>query len=190
MPFADANLTVAIVAAGAAILAAGGSIAAVVVAWRLGVQRFEHEREQADRVDGRTALAAGALALGRAKATRRKVHSNFRDPLGDLSVRWPDDFGLQLDHLLAAYEDLESAVASLRIRFDPHDPVVTEASAALDDVNSIYQLYWRSHGRAFNQSRNRDAPQDGSLARALIASYDAHEGAYLDAAQQAVGVNL
>jgi hypothetical protein len=190
VPVADARLTVAIVAAVAAILSAGGAFTAAVVAWQLGIRRFKHERSQADREDARDVLAAGALALGRAKATRRKVHTNFRRPLGDLSERWPNDFVPELEYLLTAYEDLEAAVAPLRVRFDVSDAVVAEASCAVEDVNSLYQLYWRSHGRAFNQNRNRDASQDAVLARALIASYDAHENAYLAAAQQAVGAKL
>jgi hypothetical protein len=93
VPVADASL--AVVAAAAAILSAGGSIAAAVVAWKLGIVRFKHERAQADREDARDVLAAGAFALGRAKATRRKAHAGFRKPLSDVSVFWPDDFGEQ-----------------------------------------------------------------------------------------------
>lgn len=190
MPVADASLTVAVVAAAAAILSAGGSIAAAVVAWKLGIVRFKHERAQADREDAREVLAAGALALGRAKATRRKVHAGFRKPLSDVSVFWPDDFGEQLDSLLSAFEALETAVASLRVRFGSDDPIVIEASGALENVNALYQLYWRGHGSAFNQNRDRDPSRDAEVARELIVSYDSHEEAYLAAAQEAGGVAL
>lgn len=71
MPIADASLTVALIAAAAAILSAGGSVAAAIVAWRLGVARFKRERSESDRKDAREVLTAGALALGQVKVTMR-----------------------------------------------------------------------------------------------------------------------
>jgi hypothetical protein len=83
VPVADANLAVALVAAAAAILSAGAAIAAAVVAWKLGVRRFKHERSESDRKDARDVLAAGALALGQAKGTMKDALTLY-----EKGLRW------------------------------------------------------------------------------------------------------
>ncbi len=128
--------------------------------------------------------------MGQSKAIIRKVYSRFRKPLADTSQCWPDDFGERLDEVLAAVERLEASVAALRIRFPSDDIVVIEAVGALADTRALYQLYWHSHGRAFNQNRARNADRDAELGGELNRSFDEHEDAYLAAAQAAVEVAL
>jgi hypothetical protein len=170
----------------ASILALVISAGTLIVAMR----RSSHERKLADLQDARGTLAAGALALGQTKTKLRECYGSFNGPLADLSERWPEDTGSRLSELQDELEDLEAAVAALRIRFDAEHAVVTEAASALEDTRSILILYVRGPGRAFNQNRARDAEEDGEKAWTLSESYDKHKDAYLSAAQKAAGVNL
>jgi hypothetical protein len=190
VPIADANLTVALVAAAAAILSAGGSIAAAVVAWRLGVERFKHEREQADRSDGREVLAAGALALGQAKGTMKDALTLYEKGLNSGKPEdWPlkDEFYAQLRELEAAKEKLESALAAVRIRFKQTADVVTELAGAVEKLGSVIPVHWLAH-----QGRGAEEGDGGDLTEAMSLSteWDEHRDNYLAAAQVAVGSEL
>jgi hypothetical protein len=122
VPLADASLAVAIVAAVAAILSAGGSIAAAVVVWKLGVKRFAHERGESDRKDARDVLTAGALALDQAKSAMKDALTLYQKGLNSGKEEdWPpkDEFFSQLRELEAQKERLESALAVWGAKTEP-----------------------------------------------------------------------
>lgn len=189
-PVADANLTVALVAAAAAIFSAGGSIAAAVVAWRLGVERFRHERDLADRSDGREVLAAAALALGQAKGAMKDALTAYEKGLNSGKAEdWPpkDEFYVELRKLEAQRESLESALAAIRIRFDQGADVVVTFAAAAKNLSELITAYWLAWS-------GKGAPEGdgGDYAEALSLSteWDDHRDKFLAVAQATVGVQL
>jgi hypothetical protein len=171
-------------------VAAVGSLAAVVATYRLGVLRFDHERKQADRADGRETLAAGALALERTKSEMKTALTAYQKGLnsGDADD-WPPDeeFWSQMCALETQAEALEAALAGVRIRFEQSAPIAVELAGAVEKLRSVLAVYFLAHaGRG-------DTDGDGAdHAEALILSqeWDSHRDAYLDVAQEIVGVEL
>ena len=190
MPVADANLTVALVAAAAAILSAGGSVAAAVVAWKLGVQRFTHERSESDRKDARDVLAAGALALGQAKGTMKDALTLYGNGLeSGVAEDWPakEEFFSQLRELEAAKESLESSLAAVRIRFDESTAVVIEMGGAVEKLGAIITADFLAYKV---RSKEMGDGQDHAEVLTLSDEWDKHRDRYLAAAQATVGVKL
>jgi hypothetical protein len=156
----------------------------------VGLRRASNERKLADVADARECLAAGALALGKTKTTLREAYGRFVDALGNVEKEWPQDTWDWLTKMQDSAEDLETAVAALRIRFKKSDAVVLEATRALDDVRSLALLYRRAAGSLFGSTRNRDELKDSEDGWNLNTSYDAHKDAYLEAAQKLAGAKL
>jgi hypothetical protein len=158
-------------------------------AYILGVRRFAHERELDDRADARSALAQGALELGRMKAVMKDALTAFKEPIaghGD----WPADFRDYIGGLETAKEALESELAGIRIRFRGGDAVVSELDGACSAVTSIISVYWIARGDEFGGGSPNDSREDSREAWELSQKFDDHKAAYIAAAQKVVGVEL
>lgn len=171
-------------------IAAVGSVGAVITTYRLGVLRFNHERKQADRADGRETLAVAALALGRAKSEMKTALTAYQEGLnsGDADA-WPEEeeFWSQMRGLEVQAEALEAALAGVRIRLKQNAAVVVELAGTVEKLRSILTVYFLSHaGRGDKHGDGTDHTE----ALALSQEWDSHRDAYLDAAQELVGVAL
>lgn len=171
------------------IVAALAVVVGPMVAYKLGVRRFAHERELDDRADARSTLAKGALELGQMKAAMKDALTAFKEPIaghGD----WPADFRDYIAKLEVAKEALDSALAGIRIRFSDGDAVVTEFHGACSAVTSIISVYWIAKGDEFGGGSPNASREDSRKAWELSQKFDDHKAAYLAAAQEVVGVEL
>jgi hypothetical protein len=164
-----------------AVIISGGSVL-------VGLLRFSHERKMADHADARSVLAEGALEVLRMKSVLKDALTKFGMPLRG-SASWPPDFHEQIGKLEVAGEELESALAALRIRFPQTDDSVVELDAALQSARSLISIYTTTRGDEFGGSSGggREAHRE---ALSMSATFDRHRDAYLAAAQTAVGVSL
>jgi hypothetical protein len=171
------------------IVAALAVVVGPVVAYKLGVRRFAHERELDDRADARSILADGAL-----KGVMKDVLTTFTRPL-ETGEDWPDEYGEEISKLEQAAEDLEAALAAVRIRFDQGSDVVVELDAALAAARSVITVYFLARsddlaGGNRRERQDRKSREDYSEVMQLSLNFDNHKAAYLAAAQKVVGVNL
>jgi hypothetical protein len=160
------------------------SLLAVIATVAVGAIRFRHERKLADIADARSILAEGALELGRMKSVMKDALTKFEKPLTGKSA-WPPDSLDEIRRLELAAEDLESALAAIRIRF-PHDgDVVTQLESAYDAARSVITVYGLADG-----TETDDDHSDYAEALMLGTNFDSHKDTYLITAQNAVGVQL
>jgi hypothetical protein len=171
------------------IVAALAVVVGPIVAYKLGVRRFAHERELDDRADARSTLAKGALELGRMKTVMKDALTEFKEPIAGRGD-WPADFRDYIAKLEAAKEALESASAAIRIRFSAEDAMVNEFHGACGSVTSIISIYWIARGDEFGGGSPNDPREDSREAWELSQKFDDHKAAYLAAAQEVVGVDL
>jgi len=176
------------------IVAALAVIVGPLGAYKLGVRRFAHERELDDRADARSILAEGALELGRMKGVMKDALTKFDGPLNS-GEGWPDDFGIEIGRLEKAGEDLEFALAAVRIRFKAGSAVIEELHKALVAGRSIISVYFlaRRSDQAGGQRReqlDRKGRDDYLEVMEASIEFDQHRDAYLLAAQKVVGVDL
>lgn len=106
---------------------------------RLADRGFAETRALADRGDARNALTAGALELGRLKAAMKEAFTAFGNAAS--KGEWPEDFPDQLGRLQDATDDLEGALAGVRIRFSEEEPVVKELDSALKTSKALIVIY-------------------------------------------------
>jgi hypothetical protein len=174
-----------------AVAVSGGTL---VVTYKLGIRRFDHERELDDRGDARSTLAEGALELGRMKVALMDALTGFTRPL-ETGEGWPDDFDSEIGKLETAVEALQSALAVVRIRFKPGSDVVVELDLSMAMAQSLKDLYIRAKGSGVAGGKRRDPREeqgrdDYSKAMKLTLEFDLHRDGYLAAAQGVVGVDL
>lgn len=182
MGIAEASLIVSSVAALASV---GGAI----ITYRLGVRRFDHERELADRADARTVLADGGLELGRMKGTLKDALSVFKEPLegnGD----WPVDFPDEIAKVETAADALEAALVRVRIRFEKETRIVKEMIAAHEDVRTLLTRYVQARKRDNAPGGRKEPEKDFEAVWTTSLDYDARVVGYVEAAQCAVGAEL
>lgn len=170
------------------IVAALAVVVGPTVSYRLGVRRFEHERELDDRADARSTLAQGALELGRMKAVMKDALTAFQEPLAGRGD-WPSDFRDYIARLEMAKEALESALAGIRIRFCDGDAVVNEFDGACSAVTSIVSVYWIARGAEIGGDSPNDPREDSREAWELSQKFDDHKAAYLAATQTSSELN-
>jgi hypothetical protein len=150
----------------------------------VAIRRFDHERQMEDRKDARSTLADGALELGRMKAVMKDSLTKFEKPLTG-KAEWPSDSIDQIHKLELAAEELEGALAAVRIRFQHEENVVARLESAYDSARSVITVY----GLAYGTEPDEDH-QDYAEAVKFGTIFDSQKDAYLIAAQGAVGVKL
>jgi hypothetical protein len=168
----------------ATVLGLAVSLLAVMATVGVGALRFRHERKLADIADARSILAEGALELGRMKSVMKDALTKFERPLtgrGD----WPPDSLDQIRKLELAAEDLESALAAVRIRFQHDSDAVAQLEGAYDSARSVVTVYGLANGSEADEDHS-----DYAEALMLGTVFDSRKDTYLIAAQLAVGVNL
>jgi hypothetical protein len=160
------------------------SLLAVIATVAVGALRFRHERKLADIADARSILAEGALELGRMKSAMKDALTMFEKPLTGRS-EWPPDSLDEIHRLELAAEDLESALAAVRIRFQHDDDVVTQLEGAYDAARSVITVYGLANGTEADEDHS-----DYAEALMLGTSFDSRKDTYLITAQNTVGVQL
>ncbi len=173
----------------AASMAAVGSVGTAIGAYRLGIRRFAHERELADKADARKVLAEGALELGRMKSVLKYVLSVVQGPLQD-GGDWPSNVNDVMARFEAAVDALEAALAMVSIQFEEESDVVTEFTAANEDVIRLKNLYRRAWKRERSEGGRKEPGEDFEAAFQIGVDFDKHRKAYVAAAQGAVVVKL
>ncbi|HKI86403.1 MAG TPA: hypothetical protein VKA53_06635 [Thermoanaerobaculia bacterium] len=150
----------------------------------VSMRRFDHERKMEDRRDARSILAEGALELDRMKSVMKDALTEFGGPLTG-RAEWPppEESKDQIHKLELAAEELESALAAIRIRFQHDETVVVRLESAYDSARSVIAVYWSAYGTDPDR-------QDNAELRNVSATFDSQKDAYLIAAQKAVGVKL
>jgi hypothetical protein len=185
------TVEVSLVLSALAVVVSGATL---LVTYRLGIRRFNHERELADRADARSTLTEGALELGRMKGALIDSLTNFTPPL-KTGEGWPDDFDSEIEKLDTAIEALQSALAAVRIRFKQESKVAVELDLSVAMAQWHKDLYLRARGsdvaggkrRAGREGQDRD---DYDKAMEVTSKFDLHRDAYLAAAQKTVGAAL
>lgn len=165
-------------------VAAVGSVGAVLTTYRLGIKRFDHERELADTADARSTLAEGALELGRMKGVMKDTLAKSEKALKG-EEPWSPDTKEHINAMEVAEEALESALAAVRIRFAHDDEIVTRLEGAHDSARSALITYWMAAG-----TEPDDDHTDYAEAIKFGTLFDSHKDAYLIVAQKSVGVKL
>lgn|GEM_PF-6597475 len=89
----------------------------------------------------------------------------------------------QIHKLELAAEELESALAAIRIRFQHDENVVVRLESAYDSACSVIAVYSSAYGTEPDR-------QDNAVLRNVSTTFDSQKDAYLIAAQKAVGVKL
>ncbi len=185
------TVEVSLVLSALAVVVSGATL---LVTYRLGIRRFNHERELADRADARSTLAAGALELGRMKGVLMDSLATFTRPL-QTGEGWPDDFDLEIEKLDTAIEALQSVLAGVRIRFEQGSKVVVELDLSVGMAQWHKDLYFRARTSDVAGGKGRERPEgqdrdDYGEAMKLSIEFDMHRDRYLAAAQRVVGVDL
>lgn len=160
------------------------SLVAVVATVAVGALRFRHERKLADIADARSILAEGVLELGRMKSVMKDALTKFEQPLTGRG-EWPSDSLDEIRKLELAAENLESALAAVRIRFQHDSDVVTQLEGAYDAARSVITVYGLANGTEAD-----DDHSDYAEALMLGTNFDSRKDIYLITAQNAVGVQL
>jgi hypothetical protein len=161
------------------------SLLAVVVTVAVGALRFRHERKLADIADARSILAEeGVLELGRMKSVMKDALTKFEKPLTGRG-EWPSDSLDEIRKLELAAENLESALAAVRIRFQHDSDVVTQLEGAYDAARSVITVYGLANGTEAD-----DDHSDYTEALMLGTNFNSRKDTYLITAQNAVGVQL
>jgi hypothetical protein len=118
-------------------VAAGGSIAAVAISYRLGVKRFEHERRLADLDAVRLVIDAAAWAMQIAHAEMAMIYKH----LGNYAEGAKGTvFPLAREHrfqLEKAHDDLAAQEGRLEIRFGADHELASICRAAGSKVISL-----------------------------------------------------
>jgi hypothetical protein len=166
------------------IVAALAVVVGPLAAYMHGVRRFAHERELDDRNDARSILAQGALELGRMKGVMKDTLAKFEKALKGAEP-WPPDTKGQINAMEVAEEELESALAAVRIRFAHDDEIVIRLEGAHDSARSALITYWTAAG-----TEPDDDHTDYAEAIKFGALFDSYKDSYLIVAQKAVGVEL
>jgi hypothetical protein len=118
------------------------------------------------------------------KSVMKDALTKFEKPLTGEGA-WPPDSLDEIRRLELAAEDLESALAAVRIRF-PHDgDVVAQLEGAYDAARSVIVVYGLANGTEAD-----DDHSDYAEALMLGTNFDSHKDTYLITAQSAVGVQL
>ena len=149
----------------------------MLVTYKLGVRRFDHERELDERGDARSTLAAGALELDRLKNAIGEMFGAFG------GSREFDDFSSEMRKISQAAEGLESALAGIRIRFKQDSDVVVEVERALATMQQLMLYQALSIGGDPEESEYQDEVTK------MIVEFAKHRDSYLNAAQKVVGVH-
>jgi hypothetical protein len=168
-------------------IAAGGSIAAVAISYRLGVKRFEHERRLAD-------LDAVRLVIDEAAAKMQTAHSKMAmiyKHLGNYAEGAKGEvFPLVREHrfqLEEAHNDLEAQEGRLEIRFGPDHDLANICRTASSQVLSVAVF---THNIEFAPDpRTAIANDRETITQAILRVGLAREEFKLSA-HQAIGVRL
>jgi hypothetical protein len=156
-----------------------------LVTYKLGVRRFDHERELDERGDARSILAAGALELGRMENAQGEVFGS----LGIVNTR---DFSSHSKKLNQASEGLEAALAGVRIRFEQESDVVIELEGAIAITQRLMLTYAVVVGSRLDGGERLDPQEfyESDEVGELVIDFGKQRDLYLAAAQKVVGVRL
>jgi hypothetical protein len=173
---------VSLVLSALAVAVSGGTL---LVTYKLGVRRFDHERELDERGDARLTLAAGALELDRMESAQGEV-------FGSLGVVNTSDFSAHRKKLDQAAEALKAALAGVRIRFQQESDVVLELEAALAITQRLMLTYAVVMGSRLGGGERLEPQEfyESDEVQELIMDFGKHRNLYLAAAQKVVGVGL
>jgi hypothetical protein len=158
------------------------SASTLIVTYRLGVRRFEHERALDDRSDARSILVEGARELWRMKQVMRDQLTDLGAPLRS-GENWPTDFGERIGTLEERRDALEAALDVIRIRFAKERSVVVTYTGAWKAVRGLITVYVITRSDQGNRESFREA-------RECSEEFDHYQDAYLVAAEKVVGVKL
>lgn len=164
------------------VVAALAVVVGPVIAYKLGVRRFSHERTLADQADARLILAEGARELWRMKQVMRDQLTDLEKPLTS-GENWPADFGERIGTLEEHRDAVEGASDVIRIRFAKEHAVVTVYTDAWEAVRGLISTYVIARQDRGSRENYREAWERSE-------EFDRCRDAYLAAAEKAVGVEL
>jgi hypothetical protein len=159
------------------------SVGSLVITYRLGVQRFEHERSLADVADARSILAEAAVELHRATEALNLLRVHI-----EAAPMARDEDPPDADKLIASADEhgreLETQLASVRVRFKPTDPVAQSLSRAVDSMLGLVNAYRRRHG---GRKDTASLEKREEKVTALRRDFDEAAAAFYEAAQTVAG---
>lgn len=168
-------------------VAAGGSIAAVAISYRLGVKRFEHERRLADLDAVRLVVDDAAAAMQIAHAKMAMIYKH----LGNYANRAEGKiFPLVREHrfqLEKAFDDLAAQEGRLEIRFGADHELANICRAAGSKVISL--AYFTDRIETAPDSTGAVAEHRDEISQAVLEVGLARQSFTLTA-YRAVGVRL
>lgn len=124
-------------------LAAVGSIGAVAITYRLGRQRFEHERRLSDLDTARRVLDDAAAGMIRTESSLKVIASRFDDYAQTMPGRVLDESAISTDSVALdqARDELDALAARLLIHFgSEHELVEVYESAATFALDVAYRV--------------------------------------------------
>jgi hypothetical protein len=170
-------------------LAAAGSISAVVITYRLGRQRFDHERRLSDVDNSRRVLDDAAAGMIRAESRLAAVRSRLDDYSHTQpgNVRVESTIVADMHALDEARDEIDALTARLLIRFGSgHELVKVYESVALATLEIAYRVELIADAHNVYQEVRRQREDIGELARQLALARES----FALIAYRIVGVDL
>jgi hypothetical protein len=164
-------------------VAAVGSVGAAIATYRLGVRRFAEDRRLTDLSDARSVLTAAAVELHRSTEALNLLRGRIESaPM--VRDEDPDDADELIEAAAERGKELETRLASVRVRFKTSDAVARSLYLAVEAMLGLVTAYRRRHsGRKDDDSLQK---REGKVTD-LRHQFDTAAATFYEAAQYAVG---
>lgn len=164
-------------------VAAVGSVGAAITTYRLGVRRFTEERRLTDLADARSVLTEAAVELHRSTEALNLLRGRI-EPAPMVRDEDPEDADALIEGAAERGKELETRLASVRVRFKESDAVARSLHLAVEAMLGLVIAYRRRHrGRKDTDSLEKREDKVTELRN----QFDTAAATFYEAAQYAVG---